>query len=320
MTARILIPATLSVFFCGVLPARAADPQLVALVMPDAKVLAGVNVEQAKATPFGQYVLNQVQSTQDQHLQELTAKTGFDPRRDVRELLVASTGDQQNHTGLVLARGNFDLAKIAAAAGEGGAVTETYNGVIILEDPKKANGVAFLDNSLAVAGDLASVKGAIDRQKVPQAIPSSLAVLVNQWSTTQDAWAVSIVPLSTLKPPSTAPNVPGLNGQGAFQAVQQAAGGVKFGNEVVLKGQAQADTAQNAQAMADALKLLVNLVQMQAAKEPVAASLAQAVQIGASGNLLNVSLSVPEDQLQQILHPKVSPNSRPGPRRVERKM
>ena len=129
-----LLTATLLTAFSGVL--SAADPQLLNLVMPDAKVLAGVNVEQAKGTQFGQYVLNQIQ-TQDADMQKLVTLTGFDPRRDVRELLVASDGVPEGKTGLALAKGNFDVAKITAA-GHRCTVwsTETYNGITILEDPK----------------------------------------------------------------------------------------------------------------------------------------------------------------------------------------
>ena len=91
MNAQILTASTLAFLYAGVLPAKAADPQLVGLVMPDAQVLAGVNVEQAKVTPFGQYVLSQIR-TSDPQFQELIALTGFDPTRDVREVLVASNG------------------------------------------------------------------------------------------------------------------------------------------------------------------------------------------------------------------------------------
>src|SRR5215475_1261832 len=119
MKAQILT-ATLFTAFSGVL--SAADPLLLNLVMPDAKVLAGVNVEQAKGTQFGQYVLNQLQ-TQDAHMRELVALTGFDPRRDVRELLVASNGVPQGKTGLALAKGNFDVPRITAAATMHGVAT-----------------------------------------------------------------------------------------------------------------------------------------------------------------------------------------------------
>src|SRR5450432_3634467 len=119
--------ATLLTALAGVLPA--ADPTLLNLVGPDTKVLAGVNVEQAKGTLFGQYVLNQIQSD-NKDMQQLIALTGFDPTRDVRETLVASSGVAQ--TGLVLARGNFDIAKITAAASLKGAVSEAYKGMTIL--------------------------------------------------------------------------------------------------------------------------------------------------------------------------------------------
>src|SRR5690349_13946973 len=101
MNARILTTASLAVVFAGVLPARAADPQLVALLMPDAKVVGGINVDQAKATPFGQYVLTEMQqATQDKKLQEFIATTGFDPSRDVHELLMASNSPgPESHSG-----------------------------------------------------------------------------------------------------------------------------------------------------------------------------------------------------------------------------
>ncbi len=283
--------------------------------MPDAQVVAGVNVDQAKATLFGQYVLSQVKTT-DPKFQELITLTGFDPTRDVSEVLVGSNGKPQNHTGLFLARGNFEPGRIAAAAAEKGALSETYGGVTIIEDPKKTMGVAFLSTTMVAAGDLANVKGAIDRQKTPTSISALLGVQIDQWSTAQDAWAVSMVPLSSLHPAPNAPNVPGLNGQGAFQAIQQAAGGVKFGNQVVVTGQATADTGQNAQAMADALKLLVNLAQMQAANQPVVTTLIQSVQINAQGNILNVSASLPEDQFEQVV--KTKPARHLEPRRRTR--
>ncbi len=172
MKAQILT-ATLLTAFSGALPA--ADPTLLNLVMPDAKVLAGVNVEQAKGTQFGQYVLNELQS-HDAEMQKLITLTGFDPRRDVRELLVASDGAPGSKSGLALAKGMFDVAKITAAATMSGVTTEVYGGVTILEEPKKQMaGIAFLDANTVAAGDLASVKGAIDRLKSPQPLPAAVA-------------------------------------------------------------------------------------------------------------------------------------------------
>ena len=82
-----------------------------------------------------------------------------------------------------------------------GVVTEMYNGVNILSDPKKKEaGLAFLDATTVVAGDIASVKGAIDRTKTPQSLPAAVSVKVNQWSNSQDAWGITTVPPSSLVP------------------------------------------------------------------------------------------------------------------------
>jgi hypothetical protein len=303
MKARILVTAALAATFCGALPARAADAQLLALVMPGAKVVAGVNVDQAKATPFGMYVLGQI-APQNQELQQLATLLGFDPRRDVSELLMASTA-AAGSTGLALARGTFDPAKIAAAAQQAGAKSESYNGIDILEDPKQTSGVAFLGSTLVVAGDVASVKAAIDRQTAPAKLPNTLSSLVNLWSQTEDAWVVVIGPPSLLKLAPGSPQVPGLGGQaGAFSAVQQIAGGVKFGSTVALNAQAQTDTALNATNMAGALQFLANLAQMQTAQNPQAGGLLKALTVTADGNTVNIGLSMSAEQFEQLAKPK----------------
>lgn len=304
MKAQMLTAATLLTAFSGSL--TAADPRLLNLVMPDAKVLAGVNVEQAKGTQFGQWVLNQMQ-TQDTHLQQLVTLTGFDPRRDVRELLVASDGAPGSKTGLALAMGSFDVAKITAAATLNGVVSEVYGGVTILKDPKQQTaGMAFLDATTVAAGDIASVKGAIDRVKgaidrvtTPQSLPADVTVKVNQWSNSQDAWGITTVAPASLAPPakSGATN-PIMN---AGQNVQAAAFGVKFGALVVFNGEAQCDTAQNATTLGDVVKLLINLAQMQSGQDPNAAALIKSVTVTTSGNVLKIQASLPQDLFQQIL-------------------
>ena len=296
MTSRTLISATLATVFAGVLPA--ADQQLLNLVMPDAKSLAGVNVDQAKNTPFGQYILTQIQQSEDKGLQELISNTGFNPTTDVSEVLFASNNTP--NTGLALARGNFNVTTISMAATTHGGAVETYKGATIIEDPKQTHAIAFLNSNYVVAGDLADVKAAIDRQTVPAPIPSSLAVQVNQWSTTEDAWALTTAPPAA-KAGAGTPTIPGI-GSLSLQTIQSAAAGVKFGNNVVLTAQAQASNPNDAQQLAGALQLLVNMAQMQVNNQnPQAGAILNSLQVSAQGTTLNASLSVPEDQLQQII-------------------
>ena len=298
MKPPIVSAATLVVLSAGLLPA--ADPGLLNLVMPDAKILAGVNVDQAKASPFGVYVLGQIQAQGAPHLQQVTGLTGFDPTRDLHELLVASNAVPGQKTGLILARGNFDATHIQAAGLAGGGTTLVYKGVTLLLDPKQVNAVAFLDPTLAVAGDVASVEAAIDRQTAPAPLPAATVVQVNQWSGSEDAWVVANVPFSSLKPPANASTTANAAVQNAFQNIQQAAGGVKFGAQVAYTGQALADTPQDATSVASVAQFLASMAQLQAQnKNPQLAAVLTSLSVTTNGNVVNVSLSVPEAQAEQ---------------------
>src|SRR6185312_17421274 len=193
MKARVLTTASLLSAFAGALPA--ADPQLMKLVMPDVKVMSDVNVQQAKLSPFGQFLLSQMQS---KDLEQFSAQTGFDPRLDLTELMVVSNGTPGPNSPLALATGNFNTSKITAAAQADGATTEVYKGITIIDNPKKTAGVAFLGTSILIAGSLPNVKAAIDRSSAPATLPPSLITQANQLSVTQDAWTLSTVSPASL--------------------------------------------------------------------------------------------------------------------------
>jgi tellurite resistance protein len=178
--------------------------------------------------------------------------------------------------------------------------------VSIIEDPKQQNGLAFLDSTLMVAGNLASVKAAIDRRNGGPTIPATLLAQVNQLSSTEDAWAISTVPPSTLRPPAAAPPAAGVNVQNALQTIQSASGGVKFGSVVVVTAQAQAATPADASSLGDVLELLVSMAQLQASQHPEAAALAQSLVVSTQGSTVKFTLSLPEDQIQQLVKPKAA--------------
>ena len=291
----------------------AADPQLLSMVMPDAQVVAGVNVDQAKTSPFGQYVLAQIQSN-DQKLQDLTALTGFDPRRDVRELLVASPGGNGPNTGLALARGTFDLAKIGAAARTNGAAVETYNGATLVTDPKKNGSLGFLpDGTAVVAGTTDLVKAALNRRSsTTSSISPALSAKVQQWSTSQDAWVVTTVSPASLGPAHGA-NLPGgVANSDAVQKIDQFGAGVKFASNVAVSAEAQALTAQDAQGLAGVLQFLINLAQTNSAQNPDAAALLKAVTVSVQGQVVKIGLTVPYDLFENLI--KQGPH---GGRRVK---
>ena len=278
----------------------AADPELVSLARPDSKVMAGVNVEQVRLSPFGQFLLSQTVLLPEKDLQELIETAGFDPRRDLREILVSSNG-QPGNSGIVLARGTFDVPKIVEAARAGGATIDTYKGVSIIQK-KNQESLAFPDSTVAIMGSDADVRAAIDRKSAPTAISSALAVEVNQMSTTEDAWFVSTVSPAQLQPQAPAAGA----GPGPFailSKVQQASGGVKFGANVQVSLQAISETDQDASAIAAVLKSMgvASDLFLPGDQYVAAASLLKSLNVTADGPVTKISLSIPEPSIEQMI-------------------
>jgi len=97
--------------------APAADQSLLNMVMPEAKVLVGVDVDHARDSVFGRFMLAQI-GKEDASLAKMTEASGFDPKRDLHEILIASMDDMVPNTkmpgnGLIMLRGNFDRDRIS---------------------------------------------------------------------------------------------------------------------------------------------------------------------------------------------------------------
>ena len=311
--------------------ASAADPQLLNLVMPDAQIMAGLNVTTAKISPFGQFLLGRISSASvtgtDPGLQKFIEETGFDPRQDVTEVLMASAGDKAHPGGLVLAKGSFNVTKMvdtAKAHGKGTAVS-SYAGATLFtaEAPEGApdaakqtpHALAFIGSSIAVAGDLPSVQAALDRSRKVNSISPALATKVQALGSTTDAWTISMASLASLIPSDL-----GGKGAGAAQPLQMvknvvsSSGGVKFGSDIQITGQAVATDAPSAKAMADLVRLVGAVVTMGAAQDPqvgAAAQLIQNLKVTEDGATVNLSLTVPESQVETLIQATTSSKAKP---------
>jgi hypothetical protein len=267
-----------------------ADPGLLSLAMPDARAMGGINVEQVRLSPFGQYLMAQIVE-REPGLEALVDATGFDPRRDLREILVVWNSDAGAKSGVIMARGTFDVARIVEAALSQGQTVETYKGVEIVGDPAKGS-LAFVDSTLVISGSGVSLWAAIDRRSATVGIGADLAAQVNQLSTTKDAWFVTLVPPARLQEVGATLN-----------KVQQASGGIKFGANVVLTAQTVSQTDKDAAALAETLKMLAGMAQVSAPKGLAAQvpALLQSMSVAAAGQVTTLSLSVPEQQVEQLI-------------------
>ena len=284
----------------------AVDPALLSLVMPEARIVTGIQVDQSKASKFGQFVLSRITDNAD--LQKFVSESGFDPTHDLREIVVASTG-LDGMGALVIGRGSFQKDRILIAAKTNGGVASTYKGIELVSagTGTSLSTIAFLDTSTALVGDAASVKSAIDRRMSGSAgLNATLVAKAREAGSVHDAWFVTLAPLADF-----------LNGKmgdaslgGAMQGnllekVKQASGGVKFGTtEVGLGFEAVTPTDKDASALADVLRFLASMLQSnQGSNDPKtskAASLAQSMKLTTVANVMKMSLSIPEVDIERM--------------------
>jgi hypothetical protein len=99
--------------------------------------------------------------------------------------------------------------------------------------------------------------------------------------------------------------------------IQSSSGGVKFGENVVVNGQAVADTPQDATAVADLIRMLSAIVSMGTAQNPqagAAAHLLQDLQVTTTGATVNITASIPEAQIEALLKTASAKNRVAAPR------
>lgn len=144
--------------FLSLVPLRAAErvDNVLAQMVPDKAVsLSGMRMEQLKSTPLFQRLIAQQKLPQ---LDQFARESGFDPRRDVRDLLVASVGNQS----VLLARGSFRVNVPPKAK------RFNYRGYAIVSNGKAEGheaGFCILDNTLAAAGPVNVLEAALDQYK-----------------------------------------------------------------------------------------------------------------------------------------------------------
>jgi len=274
----------------------AADPQLLGLLMPDAKILAGVQMGQAKASPFGQFVLSQ--AGPNAQFDQIKAATGFDPRTDLTETVAGSAG---NGGGLVAGHGSFQPTRLTNLAMTAGAPIESYRGITLIGTGNAAQdgAVAFLDGTTVVIGNRDLVKAAVDRWIGSTRSTGPLTAKATEVSTSSQAWAVA-TGLSQLQGPSAANAPPQAQMvQNILSKIDMVSGGLNFGETITMHGQAVTGSTQDAQALADVFQFVMG---MAAPKSP----LPTLPQVTASGSTVNFTLTLTEQQAEQLFKPAVA--------------
>jgi len=288
----------------GALSAAASvDSGLLSLLPAGARIVGSVDVTRARGSEFGQYLLAKAQS-EDAHFQEMIDQTGFDPRRDLQNIVFEASGAPGKSSSFaILARGNFDASRIKALAQSKGASIESYQGVDMIvhaEGQGQQTAVGFPEIGVAVMADMATLKQIIDGRASPALLDSELKSKINAIGKSNDAWFVSLVGGSFLAN-HAGPNAPPQ--AKALQGVVQSSGGVKLGSMIETTFDALTRSPQDATSLSDVIRFMASMVQMQRQNDPRAGIVASALDgmtLENSGAAVHFAVSMSEKSLEQL--------------------
>jgi hypothetical protein len=277
--------------------ALAGEPALLDLAMPETKIVFGINIARIVASPLGQSVASQLESS-NPDIAKMVKSSGFDPTRDLQEILIAAVGGDKDAPGIALVRGNFDAARIEALAQGQGAKTVEYQGVKIYVDPPKGikGAVAFLDGTTMLAGSMEEVQKAIARRQGGGGLEAKLAAKVGALRDNYDAWGISAVPVTSLA--ATVPNdsARGMMQGDVFKSIETFSGGVKVTKDLDLSVEVATHTEKDAAALGDVVRFLAGMLKLDEKNQKgVAANFAMTVE----GNAVKLSVNVPEAELRK---------------------
>jgi hypothetical protein len=299
----VMVKQGLAIFMLVAGPILAADSALINLVPADAKVVAGIQVDRATGSRIGQHLLSQLKDD-DPDFRKFVTAGGFDPRRDLREVVLASTAGPDKGHGLVLARGVFDASRLVALARTSGATVQKYQGLDVITGPgTEAGWVVFPDSTTAIAGDPQMVRNALDRRRGGAPIDARIAAKVHEFGNRYDIWMVSTVPVSQFAGKMPDKQLSGAMRGDMMQGIEQTSGGILLGSTVEVAGEAVTRSDKDASAMVDVVRFLAGMVQSNRDKQEAAkfASLLDTLELKSEANVMKFHLSIPEADIEKLM-------------------
>jgi len=296
----------LLILILAALPVMAVDGTMLSMVMPGAKAVAGGDANRVLASPAGQFLLSQM-NLESGHFKEMMTLTGFDPRRDVREILIVSNINPANAAvsntqpkqddGLLVVRGTFDLSRLTSLAGTAGASLTTYKNYPVLNQ-KDSQWVAF-PTGFAVAGTTAQVKAALDRLQSGASPDAALAAKIADVSSRFDVWMMA----EGFSLPAVPQGANQMIGQ-TLQGIEATTGGIKFGADVVFTMEALTRSPADATALTDVLRFVASMAQSAKPDAPGIA-LFNTLQASTNGRTASFTMSLPQTEFERMVKPKV---------------
>jgi hypothetical protein len=262
------------------------DPALAAFIPPDAVALAGVQMDQVRETPIYRKLALEKRVPR---FENFRTESGFDPSRDIHELLLA--GDGQNV--LAIARGTF------GAKPAGDLTASEYKGYTLYAKGQ-GEAIAFLDNTIALGGAAQSVRAAIDEYKSgAHPAPRDLMARAGALPTDMQIWAVV-----TGWRGATADQLRAMGNLANLDRVLRLVGGasltVDLRTGVHAKFTGDSRTEADAKTLADSLRGLATVARMGVQRNPDLLRALDGIQVNEDGKVVRVNVDIAEDLAEKL--------------------
>jgi len=283
-----------------------------ALLLPaDAKFVGGIDVKRFIQSPFYSKYAGPHAKARPEAFRELEEKTGLNLERDVDQVIFAGTpGRTGKETGMVVALGRFDRAKISRwiEVEKKGVTSKNLQGVLVYlfsEGTRGAGALAFVDDRTLVMGSQSAVEAAISSQSQGGKTLKQNATIMGLLERVRpDAtfWAVGDQSVLDNMPKSV-PN-PGGSGQQILLPGLRSltvSGDVDPMVAVEITGEANDETA--AKNLADVVRGFLALAALQANQKPELKELASAVSVTTEAKEVRVNARLPYELLDSLQIP-----------------
>jgi hypothetical protein len=259
----------------GLAPAQTLP---VPAILPDAKLVLGLRVN--RALDGISDLLPPDWRAQAALALSSTPLTGFDPSRDLDEVVISSTGEGATPPALLWLRGRFPVSELAEMA------TLTDRGVPLLRAGPGGGAIAFPDVNTAVAGEEALVRAALER--FAKAVPATggLAERVAELRAKYDVWGFGTRPETAALPKSAAEAIKSLD-SGQF--------GASFRDGFEASFRFDVRSAQDTAKLTMAAELLETMLRSQ----PVTKS--SQFQVKSEGQSIRIEIAIPRQEWKQAL-------------------
>jgi len=275
-SSRILLALLLLAAPC--LPAADALPG--ELIPPEARVVIGIHVGNLSRAFAASDFAAELKSQSSAILAQ-TPLAGFDPMKDLDEVLIASAGGGPNAPTLVVIRGRFDVERLGNGA-------KRYHDVPLLEDPRQANSaMALLDANTALAGDLPLVRAAIDRRGQGARMNAALAARIEPMRSRYEIWGAGDIP-------EAAPAAAAAGAPNPFEAIDRFQFGASVSHGLQFVAELRARNRQEAEKLATLVQMWQTML-----KNPQTSG--AKIQIASENSTLKLDITIPEEEWKKAL-------------------